>query len=184
MKNFCISLLTCIIISLTAIAVFTPVQSNTHTEYLRIHIRANSNSQAEQQVKYVVKDKVVEYLTPYIAECDTKKKAEAMLKSRLSEIEGVANAVLKNCGFKYTAQARVCEEKFPTRTYGELTLEGGFYDALIIELGSGAGDNWWCVVYPPLCFVGNGESYVYKSKIYQIINDFFKDKGGKNEKDH
>ena len=64
-------------------------------------------------------------------------------------------------------------EEFPTRVYGGLTLENGFYDALIIELGSGKGDNWWCVVYPPLCFSGEGTNYVYKSKLKQIINDFY-----------
>ena len=55
----------------------------------------------------------------------------------------------------------------------EALVEKGFYDALIINLGSGEGDNWWCVVYPPLCFVGEG-NYVYRSKIKDVINDFFK----------
>ena len=54
-------------------------------------------------------------------------------------------------------------------------LESGYYDSLIIELGDGKGDNWWCVVYPPLCFVGDGSGYLYKSKILKIIQDFYKD---------
>ena len=58
------------------------------------------------------------------------------------------------------------------KRYGDFTLEQGFYDALIIELGSGKGDNWWCVVYPPLCFTGKGANYVYKSKILEIIKRF------------
>ncbi len=184
MKNFCISLLVCIIISLTAVAVLLPENNTaaTHTEYLRIHIRANSNDTAEQQVKYKVKDEIVEFLTPYLADCDTKQKAESLLRDKLDEIEKVADSVLERNGYTYTATARVTGENFPTRVYGDLTLDGGYYDALIVELGSGQGDNWWCVVYPPLCFVGNGEGYVYRSKLYRIINEFFDKTGGKNEK--
>ena len=174
MKNFSISLIISLIIVLTAVAYFLPNEDfrKVNTEYLRIHIRADSNSESAQNIKYIVKDKVVEYLTPFIAECDTKQKAEKMLKDNLSQIEQVADNVLKEKGFKYTSKASLKNEKFPTRVYDNLTLQSGFYDALIIELGSGKGDNWWCVVYPPLCFVGEGENYIYKSKIYQIINDF------------
>ena len=142
-------------------------------EYLRIHVRANSNLESEQQVKYKVKDAIVEFLSPYIAECDTKQKAQTLLTKRLGEIESVANSVLKQNGFKYLAKASVRKEKFPTRVYQGLELESGFYDALIIELGSGKGDNWWCVVYPPLCFTGENVKYSYKSKILQIIRRFY-----------
>ncbi|MBR5900593.1 MAG: stage II sporulation protein R [Clostridia bacterium] len=175
MKNICISLIVCIIISLTAVAVcLDRREQKTNTEYLRIHIRADSNLEEAQAVKYLVKDEVVKFLTPYLAECNTKEKAEQTIKSLLDKITAVADRTLAKNGFNYTANAKLCEEKFPTRVYNELTLSAGYYDALIIELGSGRGDNWWCVVYPPLCFVGNGESYIYKSKIYDIINDFFK----------
>ena len=75
--------------------------------------------------------------------------------------------------YVYKSRAVLREELFPTRTYDNLTLESGFYDALIVELGEGKGDNWWCVVYPPLCFVESGHGYVYKSKIVEIIKNFF-----------
>ena len=67
----------------------------------------------------------------------------------------------------------MCEERFPTRVYEGVTLAAGVYDALILELGSGEGDNWWCVVYPPLCFTGGSVNVVYRSKIAQIIRQFF-----------
>lgn len=172
MKNICITFLIVAIIILSAVAISLPAP--THTEYLRIHIRANSNLEADQSVKYKVKEAVVEYLTPFIAECDTKQKAQAMLNDKLNGIEKVADSVLEISGFSYTSRASVREENFPTRVYGELTLDGGFYDALIVELGSGEGDNWWCVVYPPLCFTGEGTSYKYRSKIADIINDFIR----------
>ena len=172
MKKFCISILIVAIIILSGIGLYLP-ETKTETEYLRIHIRANSNAVVDQTVKYEVKERVVEYLTPFIAECNTKQKAEQMLSDNLNGIARVAEEVLKLNGFDYGASAVVKREEFPTRVYGELQLEKGFYDALIINLGSGEGDNWWCVVYPPLCFVGEG-NYVYRSKIKDVINDFFK----------
>ena len=178
MQKACITFFTCIIIFLSALGLtLSPrTQTQTKTEYLRIHIRADSNSAEAQAVKYAIKDRVVEFLTPYIAECDTKKKAEQMLNSNLTEIEKVADSVLLDFGFNYRAKASLKIEEFPTRVYEELTLEQGFYQALIIQLGSGEGDNWWCVVYPPLCFTKTNCGYVYKSKIYEIIDKFFKNR--------
>ncbi len=173
MKNACITILIIAIIILSGIAISLP-KSEVQTEYLRIHVRANSNAQIDQSVKYVVKDEIVEYLTPYIAECDTKTKAQNLLERNLSGIEKVANVALKNAGFSYKAKARVKREEFPTRVYGSLELESGIYDSLIVELGEGAGDNWWCVVYPPLCFTGEGTNVIYRSKILEIISDFIK----------
>ncbi len=172
MKKACISFLIIAIIVL-CITGMSIEQNCPEKEYLRIHVRANSNLQSEQQVKYKVKDAIVEFLTPYIAECDTKQKAKTLLTERLSQIERVANGVLKENGFNYSAKASVKNEKFPTRIYDGKELKSGFYDALIIELGSGKGDNWWCVVYPPLCFTGDQVKYSYKSKILQIIRRFY-----------
>lgn len=171
MKKISISFLFIFIIVLSVIGLALPT-STTHTEYLRIHIRANSNEQIDQSVKYEIKDKIVEYLTPYISECDTLNKAENLLVSNLKGIEKVADKHLEIRGFNYSSKADVRTEEFPTRTYDELTLSAGKYRALIVTLGDGKGDNWWCVVYPPLCFVGNGTRYEYKSKILEIINQF------------
>ena len=172
MKKCCITFTLFLIIILSGIALGLKPQENVHSEYLRIHIRADSNEKTAQSVKYRVKDAVVAFLTPFIAECDTKSKAEIKKKKKLSEIEKVADKVLYEQGFDYKARAKINTEEFPTRNYGEFTLESGYYDALIIELGSGKGDNWWCVVYPPLCFTGSGTNYVYKSKILEIIKRF------------
>ena len=144
------------------------------TDYLRIHVRANSNDQIDQNVKYIVKDEVVRFITPYAAQCTDKQKAMEVIGGILPEIEKVCDRVLKQQGFDYTSRASIRAEEFPTRVYGELTLEKGIYDALIIELGSGKGDNWWCGVYPPLCFTSGTASVQYRSAILDIINKFFK----------
>lgn len=147
--------------------------ASTDTEQLlRIHIRANSNDQCDQDVKYIVKQAVVDYLVPYIANCYSLDDALAVVASQLDNIEQIADDTLIDNGYSYTSTVCLCEELFPDRVYDDITIPSGVYDALIIELGSGTGDNWWCVVYPPLCFVGSyssGDSIVYQSKLYEII---------------
>lgn len=156
--------------------IFAIPGGSSNADFLRIHIRADSNDQADQNVKFQVKSAVVDYLTPYLANAQTKQQAMRVVKSQLSEIERVCDKVLADNGFTYTSHAKLCQEDFPDRNYGDVTLASGVYDALIIELGSGSGNNWWCVVYPPLCFVG-GESngtnqIVYRSKLLEIINQW------------
>ncbi len=81
---------------------------------------------------------------------------------------------MQKSGFRYTARAALKREEFPTRVYEGVTLPAGVYDALIIELGTGKGDNWWCVLYPPLCFAGGmGVNIQYRVKIWEIIQNFF-----------
>ena len=173
MKKFCIIFLSSIIISVTAwgfVGCFAPTTQADCGQYLRIHIRADSNDENAQAVKYRVRDKVVEFLTPIVAECGDKASAEKQIKARLSGVERCAESVLQAQGFCYGATADIRVEHFPTRVYDGYTLPEGEYTALIIQLGSGRGDNWWCVVYPPLCFTsGYGASVQYKSKIAEII---------------
>ena len=173
MKKGCIIFLLSFIISVTALG-FSGVwkaQTPVYQDYLRIHIRANSNDEREQAVKYQIRDEIVAYLTPYVAEYQTQQEAVAGVEKQLCKIEDLANEVLKQQGFSYTAKAKIQTEVFPTRAYGEYTLPCGEYVALVIELGSGKGDNWWCVVYPPLCFTAT-QNVVYKSKILEIIRRF------------
>ncbi len=188
MKKNCIIFLLSIIISLTAVS-FGGVSRNGSTmsatnsrnvgannDYLRIHIRADSNEDAAQAVKYRVKECVVEYLTPLVAEYTTKEAAMEGIARHLKQVERVATKTLQKEGFPYGATATLQKESFPTRVYGDYTLPAGEYSALIINLGRGAGDNWWCVVYPPLCFAATDTNVIYKSKILEIIQEFQKDK--------
>ena len=170
MKKICISLFLISIIFLTVIVSNNSQSSD--NDYLRIHIRANSNSIEDQNVKYEVKEALVKYLTPYIANCKTKQQAMALINTKCNDLTSVANSVLTKKGFNYQCKVAVRNEKFPTRVYEDLTLESGYYDALIVELGRATGDNWWCVVYPPMCFTGNESGIEYKSKILEIIKNF------------
>lgn len=163
-----------IVAVLLAIVCISP-SASANTEFLRIHIRADSNAETDQSVKYVVKQAVVDYLTPYLASANTKTQAMETVRAHIDGLKAVCDKTLKAHGKTYASTVKLCEETFPDRTYGTVTLPAGVYDALIIELGSGNGNNWWCVVYPPLCFVGesNGtQNIVYRSKLLEIIRSW------------
>ncbi|MCD7729526.1 MAG: stage II sporulation protein R [Clostridia bacterium] len=175
MKNFCITFFILFIIIATVIYVSDGTDGNTENtaDYLRLHVRADSNDAEDQEVKYKVKDAVIEFITPYAAKSYNKQDAMKTIGSVLDELEDVCDKVLKQNGFSYTSTAEIRQEQFPTRVYDGVTLESGIYDALIIELGSGTGDNWWCVLYPPLCFTSATADVEYRSAIYDIIQKFF-----------
>lgn len=173
MKNFCITFFVLFIITLS-ICLYAPnLQQTEKSDYLRIHVRANSNDHVDQEVKYKVKDAVVEFVTPYVSTCTTKEQSLTVLEGILPKIESVCASVLVKNGFYYGASAQIKQEAFPTRVYDGVTLESGIYDALIINLGTGAGDNWWCVIYPPLCFTAGNGKVEYRSAILDVINAFF-----------
>lgn len=160
---------------------FYPISSSqkiNSDSYLRIHIRANSNLDCDQKVKYQVKDEIIKVLTPIL--CDVKSKEDAIktIDENIFLITETADKVLGLNGFNYKSRASIKSEFFPTRSYDNLTLESDFYDALIIELGSGLGNNWWCVVYPPMCFVdyknNDATNIEYRFKMLEIIKNFFK----------
>ncbi|MBE5739437.1 MAG: hypothetical protein E7349_01120 [Clostridiales bacterium] len=191
MKKVCIIFLLSIIISLTVFGVSNEnsfkntfnadmvgafsKESDIYNDYLRIHIRADSNEGQAQAVKYYVRDTLVKYLTPLVAEYKTREEAFYGVEKHLNELAIVAANTLREHGFSYGATAELTVEEFPTRVYDGYTLPAGKYTALIVRLGRGEGDNWWCVVYPPLCFAAdNGQSVVYKSKIKEIIENWKK----------
>jgi len=136
--------------------------------YLRVHIRANSNTETDQNIKYFIKDIVVEYLSPLMTDCKSKNDVIKVINDNLHSTKDLIDNVLKENGFEYKSSIEINNEFFPTRTYEDVTLYADYYDALIIKLGTGEGDNWWCVMYPNLCF-DEIENVVYKSKIVEII---------------
>jgi stage II sporulation protein R len=146
-------------------------------DFLRIHIRADSDSAEAQNVKLKVKEAVVNYLTPLVANCNSVEESKKVAKEHLLKIAQISKQVVSANGYDYEVNVYLKKEHFPARYYGNAFLDEGVYDALIIELGDGKGQNWWCVVYPPLCFVGvneNGTNAVrYRSKLIEIINKYY-----------
>ena len=149
-------------------------------DYLRIHITANSNSDFDKNIKYKVKDAVVDFLIPMLGDVKDKESAEILLKDNLQKIEAVANDALCRFGVKYNAQVTLVEEKIPTRVYDDFSLQSGVYQSLKIDLGQAKGDNWWCVVFPAFCFTETKKSdnIVYISHIWEIIKNVMQKHGG------
>ena len=129
MKKFLCLILASIAVITTIIFTCNAATPNAETDYLRIHVRANSNSDIDQSIKYKVKDEVVKYITPYAAECTDKETAIEVIGGILEEIEEVCDRVLADNGFSYKSKASIRSEEFPTRVYGDATLEAGVYDA-------------------------------------------------------
>lgn len=118
---------------------------------LRLHIIANSDSAADQQLKLKIRDAILAKTDGLFLESDNLEKAEKTVKSNLDKFQQTADNVIKENGFDYTAAVTFGKSSFSTRYYDDFTLPAGVYDSLIITLGEGKGKNWWCVVYPTVC---------------------------------
>lgn len=165
MKKICITFLVIIIIIVMAFC-----QVKDEDEYLRIHVRANSDDVYDQMVKMEVRDALVLYLTPIIENASSRDEVLSSIQKEVKTLSLLSKAVLEKNGFSYGATVELKRESVPTRVYENVTLEAGEYETIVVELGDGKGDNWWCVVYPPLCF--SGEKVRYKSYLYEVVKRF------------
>lgn len=143
----------------------------------RLHVVANSDSDEDQQVKLKVRDAVLEATKDGILECKNAKEAEEYIDENLEIIVATANDTLEENGFDYSAQAAVGTYHFPDREYQGVTYPEGDYRALRVELGDGDGQNWWCVMFPPLCISeltadGDGETE-YTSFFAELFHELF-----------
>lgn len=178
MKKFALVLL--VVISLAGYVFLFNSQNVTQNknEYLRIHIRANSNMEIDQDIKYEIKEQLVQALFPLVANCNSKQSLKLCISENQNQLTNIAQQCLHKANLNYSAKVSLNTEYFPTRVYNQdVVLESGVYDAIIVELGEAKGDNWWCVIYPPLCFMNvnyNGSANItYKSRIAELIKKFF-----------
>lgn len=136
--------------------------SDYHTvtdQLIRLHVVANSDSEEDQAVKLQVKDAVVEKLEQIMQKMPDAEQAKAYLQSKLPELEELANRVLAEAGFQTKATVSLRQECFGVRQYDTFALPSGVYESLRIEIGSGEGKNWWCVVFPTLCIPATSEGF-------------------------
>ncbi len=118
---------------------------------VRLHVLANSDSEADQALKLKVRDAVLERATELLEQSADRREAEGLLRGELLEFERLATEVIAAEGYDYSVTAELADTEFPTREYDGFTLPAGRYLALRILIGEAAGRNWWCVVFPPLC---------------------------------
>ncbi len=119
---------------------------------LRLHIIANSNTETDQALKLCIRDRIIADSGQFFADCQSLDDAIRMATKYSEKIKAIAENEIKSCGFDYPVRISVGSSAFPTKSYGDITLPSGKYTALRIEIGEANGENWWCVMYPPLCF--------------------------------
>jgi len=129
-------------------------QQDIANNVLRFHVLANSDSSEDQALKLDVRDAVINYVQG-LGGTDLED-TKAKILAHLSDIEDVARKVVMDEGFNYDVSAKLESTEFPTKQYGDISLPSGIYEALNVDIGAGAGHNWWCVIYPNICFVDTG----------------------------
>lgn len=137
-----------------AVSTFGEFQKNCDSlseKVLRLHVLANSDSEADQQLKLKVRDAILQESDRLFQQSDSKEAAMAQMATHLSDVEQVAERTLRKNGCDLPVTAALKKVEFNTRTYGNITLPAGEYDALQVEIGAAKGKNWWCVLFPSLC---------------------------------
>ena len=136
---------------LLSVSHFNAACDDLRQNVLRLHIIANSDSDADQNLKLKIRDEILNETGDLFLNCNDLEIAEETVKQNLDLFNKIANKVIKENGFDYTATATFGKSDFSTRYYDDFTLPAGEYNSLIITLGEGEGKNWWCVVYPTVC---------------------------------
>ncbi len=129
------------------------VSTNIQNSVFRLHVIANSDSEEDQNLKYIVRDKVLEYINSISSNLNSKEDVIRLANKNIDKIQKIAEKTIHENGYDYSVKLNIGNFAFPTKTYGDISFPAGFYDALKIEIGEAKGQNWWCVMFPPLCFV-------------------------------
>lgn len=143
-------------------------------EMIRFHVLANSDTEADQALKLKVKNKIIEELEEPLKDSENKEEARIVLENEMSNIIETAQEVILAEGYGYHVEAALSDVYFPTKIYGDMTFPPGVYQALQIKIGEAKGKNWWCVMFPPLCFVEGTYSVVpeeSKIKLEQVLTE-------------
>lgn len=168
------------------------VQKDIASKIIRFHVIANSDSKDDQALKLKVRDKVLEYMQPKLKKSKSINESRKVIEQNNEEIIAIANRVIRENGYNYSVRTTLSNENFPIKTYGNITLPQGNYEAYRIIIGTGKGQNWWCVMFPPVCFVDitKGEvSYkqteeqmkrVLSPEEYKIVNNQLNKSNNKN----
>ena len=129
------------------------ISSDLKDNFFRLHIIANSNSQEDQNLKLKIRDALLEYMSQNVSSSMSKNDVILVTQENLNTIKNIAHSIIKEEGFHYSVNALIGNFYFPTKYYGNISLPAGYYDSLKIEIGEAQGNNWWCSLFPPLCFV-------------------------------
>ncbi|MDD3172784.1 MAG: stage II sporulation protein R [Herbinix sp.] len=136
------------------------IQDTIAEDIIRFHVIANSDSTQDQALKLKVKDKLVESLSPILSNAASITEARTILSGKLDFIQEIAENTIQQYGYSYPVKVTLEDNYFPLKVYGSFTFPPGIYEALRVQIGAAEGKNWWCVMFPPLCFVDETYSVV------------------------
>ena len=151
-----------------------PLQPEIAQKILRFHILANSDSEEDQAVKIKVRDAIGKMMGPKLADSKNLEETKKIVSENMDEIVALAEKTLEDNGYTYGAAAELAHVQFPEKTYGDYTFPAGEYEALEVTLGKGGGHNWWCVLYPNLCFLDTTNAVVPdkgKKQLKQVLTE-------------
>lgn len=148
-----VSALLILYVCISAVSYTHAVTTDIADSVFRLHVIANSDSAEDQNLKYIVRDKVIEYMSSISQNASSKEDVIEIAKANLDKIQAIASQTIWENGYTYSVNVEVGNFSFPSKRYGDITLPPGYYDALRIKIGEAEGQNWWCVMFPPLCFV-------------------------------
>ncbi|WP_287892712.1 MULTISPECIES: stage II sporulation protein R [Romboutsia] len=141
---------------------------------IRFHVIANSDSDEDQNLKLKVRDAIIDYLQPKLLESESIEESESIIKKEYSELEKISKNIILENGYNYDIQVGIDYSEFPTKQYSNVILPAGEYKALRIIIGEGKGKNWWCVMFPPLCFVDEQKGIIDKDtddKLREVLTE-------------
>ena len=138
------------------------IQEQIAQKVLRFHVLANSDTVEDQNLKLAVRDAVGSRMAELLSDVQDRAACEQVVEAHLPEITETAQAVVREAGYGYEVHAAIEETDFPSKTYGKFTFPAGKYEALRVVIGEGAGHNWWCVMYPNMCFEGS---------MYEVVDE-------------
>ena len=142
-----------IYITICAISYAQTISTDISNSVFRLHVIANSDSKEDQDLKCKVRDSLLKYMNSICSNCSSKQEAINIVEEHKDNFKEIALQTIKENIYSYNVNINIGNFEFPTKTYGDISLPAGYYDALRVEIGEAKGKNWWCVMFPPLCFV-------------------------------
>lgn len=152
-KILILILLFLLYIFVSSLSYANKISKNLSNEVFRLHVIANSDSADDQNLKLLVRDNVIKYMNVICKDSSSKEETIQIVNNHLEEFRTIANNTITQNGYSYEANVKVGNFEFPTKQYGDISFPAGYYDALKIKIGKAQGQNWWCVLYPSLCFI-------------------------------
>ena len=147
------------------------VSTNIADSVFRLHVIANSDTEEDQNLKYLVRDALIEYMNSISNKCISRQEAISIAESHQDDFYTIAHQIISDNGYNYDVNINIGNFAFPTKNYGDISLPAGYYDALRVEIGNANGQNWWCVMFPPLCFVDVSSGIVPEDSKETIKNN-------------